>query len=324
MAREQFAEVQGPVKFITTSHSVDNLFDYCARKFEFATMYDKRPDRDSGFAADVGTALHEGLQRYVLLRNAGENEQHCVEQAYLTLLQWYPFADERDQHTGVRSFDNTNLMLYKLMRWEGWDDWELVQVDGFGWGIEIPFRIRHESIGSFVSKNTGETCMLATQGKIDFVLRHKKTGVIATLDLKTTIVSEDLVEAEYKHSGQQVGYSQVIQHLLGEVLNEFDVYYLVAHFRSDDEPKIHLVKIEKDSDAIDDYWLGKIERLMRMRYYAEAGWFPRTNGGCHSWNKQCSFFKICQKRDYSVIQRWFDTELTDPIRLYDYVIDLAL
>ncbi len=42
-----------------------------------------------------------------------------------------------------------------------------------------------------------------------------------------------------------------------------------------------------------------------MKHYAETGWFPRTNGGCNSWNRECSCFDICKTRDNDMIKSWF-------------------
>lgn len=307
---------------ILTSHSIDNLFDYCPRKFEFLGLFDKRPPRESGFAADVGTALHEGAQEFVRLKAEGHDDTTAMNQGYITFMTWYPWDREDEQKQSTRSHDRALLLLYQLMRWEGWDDWELVKIEGKGWAIEVPFLIRHKSLGTFTIKETGEEAMLCTQGKIDFILRHKKTNRIGSLDIKTTVFADELIEPNFKFSGQQIGYNNVVQSLTGEVTDGLEVNYLVARFTATGLPEVYPLNFHKRQDEVDDYWIAKLDRLQRMRMYAEAGWFPRTSGGCHSYGTACSMFGICPSRDYRLIRQWFNTgDMVENVG-YDYWVEL--
>lgn len=311
-----------PIRYILTSHSIDNVFDYCARKFEFLNVYDRRPPRESGFAAQVGTALHEGTQAWLIARAQGLSPDVCEQSAFFAMLLHYPWAEELDQASRARSYEKVILALTKIINDPLWEDWELVQVKDRGWAIEIPWIIRHTSVGEFRLKSTGELCMLATQGKIDFILYNRKLNLYRTWDLKTTIYAEGLVRAEYRYSGQQVGYSNVLHAMLGITPDQFDVGYLICRFMSDDEAAIQPIMIPKGKEELEDYWLGKLDRLYRMRAYAEQGYFPRTNGGCHSFGKECSMFEICGTRDSDLIRRWFDTIDSQPQQPYDYWVEL--
>lgn len=311
------------MRYILTSHSIDNLFDYCPRKFEFANVYDRRPPRESGFAAQVGTALHDGTQAYVVARAENEDEVNATRKAFFAMFKSYPWESEFEQATTARSWYNTSLMLYRIIRNPLWDEWELVKVADKGWAIEVPFLIRHTSLGEFTLKNTGERCMLATQGKIDFILRNRMNhNQIRTWDLKTTVNPIEVARAEYTFSGQQVGYSNVVQAMIGVIPDDMSFHYLISRFSATEEPEILPLEIMKGRDDIEDYWFGKLDRLSRMRQYAEAGWFPRTNGGCHSWGKECYFFDICKSRDYELIDSWFREGLTELQQGYDYWVEL--
>lgn len=311
------------IRYILTSHSIDNVFDYCPRKFEFLNVWERRPPRESGYAASVGTALHDGWQAWMMARAEGLDTNRCIALGFKAMCLAFPWDEELLQKTGTRSFHNCALLLYTLIRSPEWDDWELVRVKDKGWAVEVPFLIRHESLGVFTIKNTGEQAMLATQGKIDVVLRHKVTGEIRGWDLKTTINSKDMVESEYKYSGQQVGYGEVISAALGTPVKEFSVWYMIARFSATEVPEIQPVEYIKREYEVDDYWLAKLDRLERMKRYAETGWFPRTNGGCNSWNTQCAFFDICESRDNDLIRAWFHTIQTEPQRGYDWWITMA-
>lgn len=318
-------EKRNGTRLIYTSHSVDNVFDYCERKFEFLNVWDRRPPRDSGFAAMVGTALHEGVGAWLIGRAEGKSEADATSAGFMALLKWYPWDTEHEQPTQVRSIYNSIALFYAIIRSHEWDNWELLRVEGRGWAVEIPFVIVHVSMGEFVIKATGETAMMATQGKIDFVLRHRFSGKIRTWDLKTTIKDKNLIRSEYYFSGQQVGYGQVVRAMLQEeAFDDFDVRYMVARFNSTEPPEVECIDIGKDGDDIDDYWLAKISRLNRMRHAAESGWFHRTNGGCNSWNHECSCFDICKTRDPHLIRRWFYENNMEPTRGYEPWVTLEV
>lgn len=313
-----------PVRMILTSHSIDNVFDYCARKFEFLNVYDKRPPRESGYAASVGTALHEGVQQWLIARAQGLTEWNAQAKGYMSMLKTFPWEEEEQQKTSTRSASNCIMMLGEIMASPEWVNWELMEVKDHGWAVEIPFLIRHASVGLFTLKNTGETCMLATQGKIDLVMRNKINGSIKTIDIKTTINSEDTARAEYTYSGQQIGYSHVIHAMLGVAPQDFSVFYVICRFSTSEPQQIQWLEMFKGEDMIDDYWMAKLDRLSRMRAYAEAGWFPRTNGGCHAWGRECSCFDICRSRDVSLIQRWFEAIEAVPAQGYDYWVTMEI
>ncbi len=310
------------IRYILTSHSIDNLFDYCPRKFEFLNVFDKRPPRESGFAAQVGTALHEGTQAWLIARAEEYPAAECVRRGMFALMKFYPWEQEREQITQVRAFDKTILMLQEIMDSSVWDGWDLMKVEGRGWAIEIPFLIRHTSIGPFILKATGETCMLATQGKIDFVLRNQFTGKIRTWDLKTTVYNAQIARAEYEFSGQQVGYSNVLGAMLGVIPDDMSFHYLISRFSADQPPEIQPHEIVKNRDDIEDYWFAKLDRLMRIKNYAEAGWFPRTNGGCHSYGRECNCFDICHTRDTAMILDWFREAGAEPQQGYEYWVEV--
>lgn len=316
-----------PTRHIITSHSIDNLFDYCARKFEFMTLWSKRPKRESGkttFAADVGTALHNAVQAWAAARADGKESGDAEQIGYLELVIHYPWEWEREQATGLRSFPMTVTLFDSIIRHQEWANWELVKVADKGWAIEVPFLIVHRSLGEFRIKNGDMNAILATQGKIDFIMRHRITGMYATFDLKTTGIDEDLERAEYTYSGQQTGYSNVLHAMLGIQPEEFQVMYIVAHFDMQTWPSISFFPLHRDSEKVDDYWMGKMDRLHRMKAYAEHGWFPRTNGGCHSWGTECYFFDVCESRNYNTINAWFEGMNGEEQAGYDYWVTMEI
>lgn len=312
------------VKPILMSHTISNLANYCMRKFELMFMFGNRPARESGYAADVGTALHNGTQTYLIALADGHDHTAAEAKGFIEFLKAFPFDLEQEQKSQSRSFENAVLLLTNLFESPIWDEWELVQVDGHGWAVEVPFIIRHTTTPGIIhAPEYGGDHMFVTQGKIDLIMRHKVSGKIRTLDIKTTLLDERLWEGEYKFSGQQIGYTHVLNAMLGIDPESFEVGYVIACF-SGDHPRVEYYPLEKPSEVIEDYWRTQLDTLTRIKEYIEQGWFPRRNGGCVTWSSPCNALSICSSRDHKLIKRWFEAIDSEPIETYDYWVEMEL
>lgn len=309
---------------ILVSHSINNLADYCMRKFELFSLYGNRPKRESGYAADVGTALHDGVQAFLIADADGHDDYTARFRGYMAFLAAFPYVLEAEQKQSNRSFNNAVLLLEMLFNSPIWQDYELVRVDGHGWAVEVPFIIRHTTVPGVIHSDAhNKDFMFVTQGKIDMIMRHRVTGKIITLDLKTTVLRDDMWEGEYKFSGQQIGYSHVVHAMLGIQPEEFEVAYIVASFGTE-IPSVELLQMEKPEELIADYWRTQLDRLYRVKGYIEQDWFPRRNGGCVSWAHTCNAIDVCHRRDHEFVMDWFRAIESEPIETYDYWVELEL
>ena len=50
--------------------------------------------------------------------------------------------------------------------------------------------------------------------------------------------------------------------------------------------------------------MNTVMRVQRIQRGMEMDYFPRTDGGCLSWNKPCFFLEVCQTRDKEAITEW--------------------
>lgn len=183
-----------------------------------------------------------------------------------------------------------------------WNEWELVKVSYAGetrWAVEVPWLLVHSSFGP-----TNDGRYFATQGTIDLIMKHKVSGFICPIDIKSTTYDEDMTRSMYTYSGQQVGYGQVVEAMLGNPIHELEVYYFIVRI-SAVEPKIAAEPFKKDREKLEDYWLDKMDRLERMKKYVNQRRFPRTNGGCFTYSTECTFFNICETRSQDVVDAWF-------------------
>lgn len=310
-------------QLIITSHSIDNLFAYCERKFEFAHLYENRPlEGESGYAADVGTAIHRGTQAWLVAKHEGRSETEARIIGGWAFLRAFPWEVEADQYAKTRSFEAAAWTLELIWDQPFWNEWELVKVmvnETPRWAVEVPWLIIHKSLGP-----TNDGRWFATQGTIDLILRNKLSGFICPWDIKTTVYEKHLTPALYKYSGQQVGYSQVVEAMLGNHITELDYYYLIGRI-SPEGPSVEVISFHKDQESLEDYWIDKLNRLERMKGYVNRKHFPRTNGGCFSYSYVCAFFDICATRDEDMIRAWFSDAINAaPRELPDWWVKLEV
>lgn len=329
---------------IVTSHSIDGTFESCPRKFEFMHVWQQMPEGgSSGFAAEVGTALHEAVQAWARLalfpgRDRKAPNPIAVEVGLMTLMRWWPWALEqvsiREGKPGVkqRSLGEGILLFEAIIENEFWDSWELVDIGGFGLSIEVPYRIVHASLGTFPVPNPDGSDgfgYLVTQGKIDFILRHRYTGEIRVFDLKTTVKDPRAHEAAFKFSGQGPGYAMILAAALGWDWRRkgLTVSYLVSNFAAADGSEPAMVRINKydyDEALLEDGIQTKHERLERMISYATRQWWPRKSHGCDAFGQPCPYMGICHRRDRPYVKAWFLFEgFEEQTRIYEPIWELT-
>jgi hypothetical protein len=127
------------------------------------------------------------------------------------------------------------------------------------------------------------------RGHVDAVLRHKKTGGIVVLEVKTTSQSE-INPAMYKNSAQAIGYSIVLD-VIEPALSAYEVLYLVYKTKAMEWeilkfPKSYLQRAQwiqellLDADTID--------------MYERVGVYPMHGENCISkYGKECKYLQVC-------------------------------
>lgn len=282
-----------PTEFLRVSYSSLNLADSCLRKFEFNKLYPRRVRDPDAFAADVGTALHHGYQDYLVNQD--------LDRATWMLMKDYPYMQEFDQRTDERSLEACIATLEEMTYDAKMTEWELMQIrkpDGTVVpAIEVPFALRLNGIVLPDGRGVEYT------GFMDAALRHLGTGLVRTMDIKTHRRSLKDATAKYRYDGQQVPYGIVLEHLTGEVVDQFEVLYLDT-FIDIVEPRVQLYDFHKDSEDLQEWLINTVLRVQAIQRAMEMDYFPRTDGGCMNWNRPCYFLEVCQSRDKDAITDW--------------------
>lgn len=299
-------------KFIVTSHSIDGTYESCPRRFEFRHIYEEFPLLEPrGMAADIGTALHEASQEWT--------RDGDTDKSDLTLLKWWPWAlEEKRRAAGLidykRTLGNAFLLLDAIRQDPFWSDWEVARLPDGSPAIELPWRIDHMSLGSFPHPVHGHPVFLATQGKIDWILRHRRDRWrYMVCDLKTTVHDEPAQQASFRFSGQAGQYGIVLSKAIGHDWESqgLDVTYLVAEFSEFGMPLVNPKTYHLDPWEVMESLEVKNIRLRHMLEYGRSGFWPRRSHGCIFYGTPCGFLEVCHRREPQFLQDWFASERQD-------------
>lgn len=305
-----------PTEFLRVSYSSLNTHSSCERKFEFNKLYPRKDGFNSSYAGDVGTALHKGYQDYLI---HGDEDKALWEMASA-----YPYELEFYQDKEDRNLEACTSTLMEMIESSALEEYELAEIvrpltdaekidlnlaqaegrllDYTEAGrvvpaIEVPFEIRFKNL--VLPDGRG----VAFVGFMDAIMRNKWNDQYLTMDIKTHRRTLKDATASYLYSAQQVPYGIMIEHILGKSVELFDVLYYDC-FVDLMNPRCTPYQYEKDSTDIQEWLTNTVLTLQRIQQSMEMDYFPRTGGGCLSFNSACYFLDICQSRNKQMIEAY--------------------
>lgn len=292
-----------PTEFLRVSDSSLNTFASCARKFEFNKLYPRRKRDNDSFAADVGSALHAGFQEFLI---SGDEDR-----ALWALLNKYPYEleyqqekDDRSTYAAISTLEemisNTSMYEYELARImrPATPEELLANPDVLRYeapAIEVPFEI---TLGGIVLPDGRG---VKYTGFIDAIMRSQVTGLFRTLDIKTHRRHLRDATAKYLFAGQQIPYGIVVDHIAGQPVEEFNVLYYDC-FVDLVEPRVQMYEFTKYRDDMQEWLLDTVMTVRQIQTFMEMNHFPRTKGGCMSFNSPCYFLDVCPSRSREDIE----------------------
>lgn len=244
----------------------------CPRKFQLNRLRSThRAEEDIkstitfAYGHVVGAAIQSALE--------GHSEEQIIWDMFLG---WHTDLFNVDPK-GNKSFWEavTALKKFLALREQGFlQEYELVYVDGvpaceLSFSINLPngFRLR---------------------GFVDAVLRHKITGEVIVLEVKTTGATS-LNPAMYKNSAQAIGYSIVLDHIFPE-LSSYKVLYLVYMTKGREFNPIPFVKTYLQRAL----WIRELLLdVDTIEMYEAAGVYPMRGESCIAYGRDCEFFQTC-------------------------------
>lgn len=292
---EKALAVEENSKWLRLSYSSLGTLEGCPRKFEFNKLYPQPVNNRDSFAADVGSALHAGYQEYLVSRDA--------DKALWELALAYPYALEQLEERDDRGLEACVSTLEEMIDSFAFGEYVLAEIkhpDGrLVPAIEVPFEIRIK--GVTLPDGRG----IAFVGFIDAIMRHLLTNQFRTLDIKTHRRTLKDANANYVYNAQQIPYGLVIEQVAhpDDDLSAFEVLYLDTYVDLL-EPRVTEYEYKKDREDMQEWLTNTILQAQMIQRYQQMNYFPRTSGGCLTWNRPCQYLDVCMSRDKEQITKY--------------------
>lgn len=285
---------------IRLSHSAIGVLDTCERLYQIEHLLEgqRAPNESAPFSR--GHSFGKGVQVYLLTGD-------MTKAIYAAWLAYWPELEDRPKisiHRTLHALQCAQADLDALR-----DNYEVVSFNGYP-AIELGARINIDDVYYYSMA-------------LDVVLQHKETKLYAVMDIKYT-GSWLPVEGMFYNSGQLLGYSILLDTIVGEKLADYGVLYFVCQDKNKDPKEIQFHTLEWDKTIKDRFkWfvtLGlDVERIKRMR---ELNHFPQRVRSCIRFNRLCQHHGTCglsigdteRKEETDRYEYQFTFELNDIIK----------
>lgn len=281
------------------SHSSRTTLHKCPRKYQLYRLNSKdtgEEDVAQSVTFAYGTAVGVGLQS--ALENKSE-DQIIID----TFLAWD--CDLLHENTKQQKSMWTAIFAvqrFMLIREQGYlEDYELVYYEGKP-AVELSFRIHLPNGYTY-------------RGYVDGVLQSKSTGKILVLEAKTT--SGTANSAQYKNSGQALGYSVVLDKIF-PALSSYDVLYLVWGTKSKDYTEFFFEK----SLLMRALWLQELLiDTLHIDLYEEYQTYPMHGETCNDFFRECEYLGLCTLSTERLVKP-FTEKAFNKIEAEEYTFEL--
>ena len=185
----------------------------------------------------------------------------------------------------------------ELIEFPIFDEYEIARLQGHP-AIEVPFEI--ELPDYFLDKE--KTIPITYVGFIDAILYHRPTQTYKCLDLKNTARWSDNYEAFHYFSSQLVPYGLVLQTVLNEEIDTYEVIYL-QNVVDVHEPLVHSFPIQVTiEDRLPSFLVSLQAAINNLQFFYEMETFPRHGSHCVSYSKLCPFYAYCEDDNKSILE----------------------
>lgn len=253
-----------------TSYSQLLKLHECPRKFQLAKYQAAGgvPSLESGgnvhFA--FGHAVGSGVQNFLLTRD-------LTQAAWNSFLAW-KIDFNATIATKKKSIWDAYTAVEKFTEWDGLDEWELWHTPAGKPALELSFSIHAAPYKHY--------------GHIDAILRHKNTGHLAVLELKTE-GSEEPDEAKYLNSSQGIGYGVFLDALCPGVTSYVVLYAVYSTVKRN----WALLPFEKTTAQKMEWIKDLMLDHSAMSTYRQIKFFPKRGESCFSFYRRCEFLHEC-------------------------------
>lgn len=256
------------------SHSSRTSLHNCPRKYQLYRLSSQEQETESIKEMEQRVTFAYGKAVGMGVQSALESKTE--EQVYLdTFLEWDTDLLEENLRQ-KKSFWLALFAVQKfiIMREDGFlDDYELVIYESKP-AVELAFLINLPDGYKY-------------RGFVDAVLQHKTTGEVLVLENKTS--SGVAQSANFKNSGQALGYSVVLDILFPE-MSSYTVLYLVYETKSMEYKELPFTK----SLLQRALWLQELLiDTQVISLYNSYDTYPMCGHSCFNFFRECEYLGLC-------------------------------
>jgi len=294
------------------SHSSRLTLHQCPRKFQ---LYKLRSE-DNGEERELihfafGHAVGAGIQAVL----NGATKEEAIWQAFLNwdadlLIEGKP-GKNKSIFNAVYAVEKYVAVAH-LTKVKDYELASFYDAEKDAWipAVELSFRITFPNGYSYI-------------GYVDAVLRHKVTGQLLVLELKTN-GSRTVDEALYKNSGQALGYSIILDAITSAYkehsLTDYHVLYLV-YKTSERELEQFIFEKTYTQRAL---WIQELLfDIEILGMYEAAAIYPMHGQSCYDFQRNCEYFGVCTLPTERLVKPISQKEL-DGIEAERYTVDLTV
>lgn len=286
---------------LLTAHS-------CPRKFQLQKQNPKsEPELNSipAITLDFGKVVGQGVQDIMV----GKSLDSVMLSTALLWTQDYLAEDTKGKKSLWHAL--AAIQRFAAMRSSGFlEDYEVLEYNGVP-AAELGFCITFPS-------DSPDIPAYKYRGFVDLVLRHKHTGKILVLELKTTKASA-INPAQYKNSAQALGYSIVLDAIVPEA-SSYQVLYLIYQTTKLD---YEFMQFEK-SYFKRALWIRKLLLDIEvLDLYNRAEIYPMRGESCYTFFRECEFFGLCELSDEYITKPLTTTDM-DKLNSEEFLVNLTI
>jgi hypothetical protein len=251
------------------SYSTLETLYTCERKYQLEHLLVNGIPRGENEHFSFGHCIGDGIAHYMV----HQDREAALASAWLSY--WPQIeTDKKNQAKAIVTLEVAFNALDNVLQ-----DYEVVFFEGKP-AVELSFRLNVDDFYYYA-------------GHIDIVVRNKWTGKYFIFEVKTTGLDLHDISPLYANSGQALGYSIILDRIVGEEVTNYGVLYCVCQLGKGYTPQVKILPFEKNLlDRLNWFMsLGMdVERLKRME---ELGVYPKRGGSCLQYMRPCAHFNVC-------------------------------
>lgn len=280
---------------IRLSYSALKSLLVCERMFQLDRLLVSNRGKEENPALSLGKAFGAGVQSYLIHQDADRAIFECY-QAYWPVLE-EPLKARSEEHA-VSLLLNAIPTLDNLLQ-----DWEIANFKDKP-AIELSFRLNIDDRFYYV-------------GYVDAVLKNRWSSTYAVGEIKTTGLQLNDLSPLFQNSGQALGYSIILDSIVGESQSEYDLLYIVGQTSDLHNHKVQPMNFKKTILDRLNWFIALGLDIQRLHTMLDMNVFPMRGDHCLQYMKPCRHFGTCT---LTTLDRY--KEEVEDETVYDFTFDL--